>query len=255
MGLKVSVIVPAFNEERFLARTLASLTDQTFHGYELLVVDNGSTDATAAIARRFADRVILETRRGYMNAAARGAAESTGELLTFCDADTLYPRTWLARMVRAFARNPAASAVYGSCRSHDASPIMNRVNGFFFTQWLRVSRLLGLDNTSGFNLVIRRSAFEAVGGYDRRFAKAGPDVELGRRLSRVGPIVFRADIRVEASARRFRQGGVLSTLWMFTKIWWRLLRGRVPRISYDEYNATARQRKSGPPAPADSRMR
>jgi hypothetical protein len=143
-------------------------------------------------------------------------------------------------MVGAFARNPAASVVYGSCRSYDASPIVNRISGFLFTQWLRVSRRLGLDNTSGFNMVIRRSAFEAVGGYDRRFAKAGPDVELGRRLSRVGPIVFRAGISVEASARRFQEGGSLRTLWMLTKIWWRLLRGGDPKISYADYNRRIR---------------
>jgi glycosyltransferase involved in cell wall biosynthesis len=237
---KVSVIVPAYNEESHLAKTLESLRGQRYRNYELIVVDNNSTDGTNAIARRFADRVLLETRKGYVNAVMRGAAESDGELLTFCDADTLYPADWLQRAVRAMVRNPAAPALYGSCTTHDAGPVMNRINGFVYTQLLRASRLLGLENTSGFNFVIRRTAFEAVGGYDTRFAWMSPDVLLGRRLERMGPILFRTSVTVQASFRRFQRGGVIRTLWMYLKTWYRLARGRVPAMSYEQYNAQAR---------------
>jgi glycosyltransferase involved in cell wall biosynthesis len=236
----VSVIVPAYNEESFLGRTLQSLRNQSYPNYELIVVDNNSTDGTNAIARRFADHVFVETRKGYAHAVMRGVAESHGELLTFCDADTLYPFGWLRRAVRVLERNPAASAVYGTCSTHDAGPVMNRINGLVYTQLLRASRLLGLENTSGFNFLMRRAAFEAVGGYDPRFTQMSPDVELGRRLTRVGPVVFRTSLTVQASFRRFQHGGVIKTLWMYLKVWYRMARGRAPGISYKQYNSQGR---------------
>jgi len=234
---KVSVIVPAYNEESFLARTLESLKNQTYPNYELIVVDNNSTDSTNAIAKRYTDLVFVEKRQGYINAVRRGVAESDGELLTFCDADTLYPSTWLEKAARSMARHPSAPALYGTCSTHDAGALMNRINGFIHTQFLRASRLLGLENTSGFNLVMRRAAFEAVGGYDPRFMKMSPDIELGRRLRRVGPILFRTSITVQVSFRRFQRGGVLKTQWMYLKSWYQMARGRAPSLSYEQYNA------------------
>jgi GT2 family glycosyltransferase len=142
--------------------------------------------------------------------------------------------------VRTFERNPRATAVYGPCRSHDASALINGVSGFFFTQWLRISRILGLDNTCGFNFVIRRDAFDAVGGYDPLHVKMSPDVELGQRLAKVGPVVLRSDILVEASTRRFQKEGFLPTLWMFMKVWVQILRRGEPKATYAEYNKEIR---------------
>lgn len=238
--MKISVVVPAYNEEKFIARTLQSLKAQTYADFELIVVDNNSKDRTNEIACQFTDKVYVETQKGYMHAVTRGAAESNGELITFCDADTLYPATWLAEIAAQFQRHPAAVAVYGSCVTHDASPLMNQINGLFYTLFLWVSRWLGLDNTSGFNFVMKKSVFEKVGGYDPRFQKMSPDIELGKRLKAQGPIVYAPGIKVVASFRRYKDGGVLSTQWMFFKGWWAMLVGKAPSISYEEYNKEIR---------------
>jgi len=236
--MRVSVIVPAYNEAVFLAKTLESLKNQLFKDYELIVVDNNSTDKTNEIAKKFTDRVYLETKKGYMHAVTRGANESIGELITFCDADTLYPNNWLSKVVNAFESAPTAVAVYGTCDTHDASRLVNRLNGFFYTQFLRLSRLCGLDNTSGFNFVMKKETFVKVGGYDPNFKKMSPDIELGKRLKKEGKIVFDPTITVSGSFRRFQTGGVLKTGRMFMKSWWQMARGKQPTVDYDDYNKT-----------------
>jgi glycosyltransferase involved in cell wall biosynthesis len=83
--MRVSLIIPALNEAACLAELLGELPPDTAH--ELIVVDNGSTDATAEVARRAGATVVVEPRRGYGYACAAGAAASSGELLVFMDGD------------------------------------------------------------------------------------------------------------------------------------------------------------------------
>lgn len=238
--MKVSLIVPAYNEEKSLAKTLESLCGQTYSDVELIVIDNNSTDKTNSIAKKYTENVRIETRKGYMHAVSRGAQESHGDLISFCDADTLYPPQWVEQIVTEFTKNPQAVAVYGSCKTHDASPWMNNLAGCFYTLFLIVSRWCGLDNTSGFNFVIKRDIFFRIGGYDPNFKKMSPDIELGKRLKKEGPIIFNPNIIVLSSFRRFQHGGVLKTTLFFLKSWWQMLRGKQPTVSYEDYNKEIR---------------
>jgi len=145
-----------------------------------VIVDDESSDGTVEIAKQYTEKVFLETKQGYIHAVNRGAAEATGELITFCDADSIYPPRWIEQVVEAFQKRPDAVAFYGGADTHDANPFMNKINEFFYTGFLRVSRLLGLDNTSGFNFVMKKSAFDQVGGYDPDYQKMSPDIELGK---------------------------------------------------------------------------
>ena len=99
--LRFSVVVPAYNEEGFLAETLRSLRHQDYDGaYEIVVVDNNSTDATAEIAGSFGVRVVSELEPGVCQARQRGLSEARGEIVVSVDADTLYPPDWLSRIDR-----------------------------------------------------------------------------------------------------------------------------------------------------------
>ncbi len=235
--MKVSIIVPAYNEESTIATCLQGLQSQTYENYELIVVDNNSTDETNTIAKQYTDRVYVETKQGYIHAVNRGGEESTGTLITVCDADSFYPEDWLEKIVAEFKKYPKSVAVYGSASTHDSFFLQNYINGICYTGFLRLSRVLGLDNTSGFNFVMRRDIFIEVGGYDAKFKKMSPDIELGKRLKQKGPIRFAPHIKVRSSFRRYQEGGVLATQWMFFKAWWAMLRGHEPSISYDEYNS------------------
>lgn len=237
--MKVSIVVPAYNEEHTIAKTLEGLKKQTYKEIELIVVNNNSKDKTGEIAEQYCDNVFLETKPGYINAVRRGAKEATGDIIAFCDADSVYPQYWLELAVKTFEKNPDAVVVYGTADTYDASVLGNYFNGLFYSLFLRISRSLGLDNTSGFNFLMKKDIYEKVGGYDPAYQKMSPDIELGKRLKEQGKIVFVPSLKVSSSHRRFKEGGKLKTTFMFIKAWWSMLRNRLPEASYDEYNQGA----------------
>ena len=111
-----SVVIPAYNEEQYLGRCLAALARQTYPAdrFEVIVVDNGSTDTTAEIARRYGGvRVITKPRKGVARARQAGFAAARGAVIASTDADTVVPPFWVARIAEYFRADPALGAVYG----------------------------------------------------------------------------------------------------------------------------------------------
>lgn len=238
--MRVSLIVPAYNEEKKISKTLESLSKQSYKDFELLVIDNNSTDKTSEIAHKFTKNVHLEKTKGYIHAANTGAHKAKGELITFCDADSIYPTDWLSKIVAVFDKNKNAVAVYGTCSTYDAGFIMNFLNYYFYTLFLIISKLFGVENTSGFNFVMKKEAFVRVGGFDPNYQKMSPDLQLGIKLKNLGPIIFAPHIKVFSSFRRFTHGGVIKTTLFFLKTWWQIVRKKSPSVSYEEYNKEIR---------------
>jgi glycosyltransferase involved in cell wall biosynthesis len=181
----VSLIVPACNEERLIGRTLGALhaaATALKEPYEIIVVDDGSTDATSAIAVREGARVLRVNHRQIAAVRNAGAAEAAGELLVFVDADTDVPGTVLGAAVHAM-RN---GAVGGGARARfdDPVPLYGRALAW---SWLRLQRFGHL--ASGCFIFCTRKAFEAVGGFDQTLY-AAEDVALSRRLRKLGPFVI-----------------------------------------------------------------
>ncbi|OGI09883.1 MAG: hypothetical protein A2Y40_08585 [Candidatus Margulisbacteria bacterium GWF2_35_9] len=237
--MKLSIIVPAYNEEKTLADTLKGLTSQTYSDFEVIVVDNNSKDKTSEIAKKYTDKVYLETKQGYIHAVIRGAKEASGDIITFCDADTVYPKTWAEKAMKVFAKSEKIVVVYGTCDVFDAGFIGKWTNYLAYTSFLFVSRMLGLNNTSGFNFLMRKDAYIKAGEYDPAFKKMSPDIELGKRLGKQGLVKFVPSLRVSSSVRRFKEGGGIKTTIMFAKAWWSMLRNKLPDVDYAEYNEGA----------------
>lgn|SRR5215204_689371 len=125
-GVRLSVVIPAYNEGSYLDASLTSLRQQDFSGsYEVIVVDNNSTDDTAAIASAHGARVLHEPRRGVCVARERGTRAAPGEIVISTDADTVHPADWLTRLDAQFQRNDGAIAVAGPCRYADP-PVVGR---------------------------------------------------------------------------------------------------------------------------------
>lgn len=115
--IRFSIVIPARNEADYLDRTLAGLGRQDFPGrFEVIVVDNGSTDETAAIAERRGVQVIHEERRGVCQAREAGTRAAGGEIVISTDADTCHPVDWLSRIDRAYRADPKLVAYGGGCR-------------------------------------------------------------------------------------------------------------------------------------------
>lgn len=203
--VRFSVVVPAFDEEAVLGSCLAALRRQTYPGaYEVLVVDNGSTDRTSEIALAAGARVLAEPQRGVCFARQRGLEEAVGEVVVSTDADTVVGPDWLRRIDEAFVSRPGAVAVAGPCTYTDG-PWWGRVWGWLlFGVVALVARLTGfVGYVTATNLAFRRDALD---GYDTRLTQGGDELDVLRRLRRRGRVVFVRDNTVSTSARRLRQG-------------------------------------------------
>jgi glycosyltransferase involved in cell wall biosynthesis len=169
----VSVIVPAWNAERYISRTLRSIMAQTHRQLEVLVVDDGSTDGTYEIAQAFARQdsrfqVLRQANRGAAAARNRGAAIARGGLLAPCDSDDLWHPEKISRQL---ATMRAASAKIGFVYCHSVG--INEEDMIIFPNWAcstvagDVFHRMVEDNLpgSGSGVLIRREVFEAAGGY------------------------------------------------------------------------------------------
>lgn len=176
----VSIVIPAYNAERFLERTLRSAAAQTYSALEIIVVDDGSTDTTHEIALRAADadarvRVIRVANGGVARARNIGIEHSRGDYVAFLDADDIWHPTKIALQVATLeAADASWAACYSLIRPIDTDDVVrlpgpNRHrSGYILAQHL-FARFIG----NGSNLLVRRSAAVAVGGFDPSYADSG----------------------------------------------------------------------------------
>jgi len=211
---KVSVVVPALNEEREIGGCLESLTRQTFSDFEVIVVDNGSTDTTSSIAARYGARVIREPRRGIPYAREAGFRAARAEIIASTDADTVVPADWLERIWQALQGDPETVATFGPFRHKPGSAPRTPIRPLI--PWYEVGLILGqqatwqllrLPHFSGANFAVRKEAFFKVGGFrspDGRIYSDWEDIQLGFKLRRLGKVRYLPDLVVLTSARKLR---------------------------------------------------
>jgi glycosyltransferase involved in cell wall biosynthesis len=234
-GTVITIVVPVLNEEELLPFTLASIHSQAFKNYEVIVVDNGSTDRSPEIGRAFADRFLVEPERGPIHAMHRGILNAKGRFVTCCDADTIYPPHWLERMVRRL-QHRGVVAVHGPIAFRENGPVLRILTliGYCILAWL--SRLFGVSLAGGANLGIRRDAYFACGGYELESDAASQDFRLLQRLSKFGKVHFSPMVACYTSNRRFMKvnfwHGLREAFWL----WWDVARGTT-NISYERYYA------------------
>ena len=189
---RVSVVIPAYNHGAWIEETLEAVVRQTFTEWEAIVVDDGSTDDTGEVARRFAPRVryVRQENAGVSAARNNGLAKTTGRYVTFLDSDDLFRPNGLEVLVAALDRDPSLGMVYGSqCRLKD---------GLVFdcsTPCHRGDILLPLllkDQSfrlSSGTTLIRRDVLQAVQAFDPRFSTSA-DYDLWLRLAASYPVDF-----------------------------------------------------------------
>jgi len=188
MASTISVIVPVYNSAQYLRSCLEHLRQSTDTNYECIVVDDGSTDDSAATAREFGVRVIQGVgRRGPAYARNLGAREATGDILFFIDADVcVYPHT-LARVRANFGQDPALSAVIGSYDDQpESQDFLSMYRNLMHCYVHHRSRREACTFWSGCG-AIRKSVFQEYSGFDESYDRpAIEDIELGYRMARDG---------------------------------------------------------------------
>jgi glycosyltransferase involved in cell wall biosynthesis len=196
MVKKISVIVPAYNEEELIASCLDSLINQTLdkETYEIIVVDNNSTDKTASIAASKGVRVEKESRKGYVHAIRRGIEVADTELIAFTDADCRVPSDWLQKILAHFEVSSKIVGVGGKLAFYDIPPIVDKT----FRSILFFNKAL-----PGNNMAVRRDALWQIGGVDPRI-NLTVDYWLTLKLRKVGKLKVDKRLVVNTSGRRFK---------------------------------------------------
>ncbi len=222
----ISIVVPVLNEEKLLEASLAVFSRGLRERYraELIVSDGGSTDSSLDIARRHADRVVVHSelrRQTIAEGRNRGAAEARGDVIVFINGDTVpaNPEVFFAT-VGDFAqrRGDYRRATALACPVNVAPAERRGADSAFHTfynTYVRFLSLLRIGAGRGECQVVRRDAFESVGGYREGLA-AGEDFDLFARIGLRARVRFAPELLVYESPRRFRKFGYLRVLYWWT---------------------------------------
>ncbi len=208
-----TVIVCAYNEEQLLPGCLHSLLQQSFPPHEIIVINNASTDRTAAVASIPGVRVVDEPRKGLVIARETGRRVSTGDVLVYVDADCRAPHDWLRRVAGAFEGPNPPAAVTGPYRFYDwdiAGRLLVRMYDYSLAPATHVlaQYVFGLGAVLyGGNFAVTRRALTAIGGFDTTIEFHGEDTNLARRVSKAGRVRLNQACWVFTSARRYKTMG------------------------------------------------
>ena len=214
--MKLSIIIPAFNEEDYLSATLdaiqlaeAQLRSRTGANLEIIVVDNNSTDSTMAIALAKGATVVQEPTQSIARARNTGAKHATGDVLVFIDADVIVP-PGLLEVIHAAMNDPACVGGGVDVEYRPRRAIIR----VYLRLWRVLGRLLGM--VQGATQFCRRNLFEELARYDET-AWIGEDVDfywaMRRQAKRThGRVHLVKHPRVHASSRRFDRWPVWKTL-------------------------------------------
>ncbi|MGH8874600.1 MAG: glycosyltransferase, partial [Acidimicrobiia bacterium] len=179
---RVTVVVCAYQEEDHIERCLESLVHLHYPDYEVIVVDDGSTDATAAKARRFPVQVLAPGRQGLSGARNTGLQHATGEVVAYIDADAWADQDWLTFLVLGLDPADAAGVGGPNLCPPDSSPVaqcIGRAPGGPVHVLIDNTRA---EHIPGCNMAFRRDRLREIGGFDPTYRTAGDDVDLCWRL-------------------------------------------------------------------------
>lgn len=183
-----SVVVPVFNGAHTLSRCLGALLSQTIPrcSYEIIVVDDGSTDATSAIAGRYPVRYTRQENHGPASARNHGAHLARAEILLFTDCDCVPAGDWIQEMLSSFS-DCQTVAVKGAYRTDQPEIVARFCQIEFEQRFARLEKAQSIDMVDTYSAGYRSQVFREMGGFDSRFPKAdNEDTELSYRMATRG---------------------------------------------------------------------
>ncbi|MEI7513298.1 MAG: glycosyltransferase family 2 protein [bacterium] len=210
--MKISLIIPAYNEEKYINRCISSAEKHSSDLFEIIVVDNNSTDKTKEIAESFSNvRVIHEKEKGVTRARQRGFLESGGDILAFIDSDTYLNDEWFEILKKEFTNSEKLVCLSGPYIYYDVPKYQRVLVWIYWNIFARIAYLLAGYMVVGGNFAIRRDVLEKMNGFDTTIDFYGEDTNTARRASKYGKVKFNFHFNIFTSGRRFFGQGLWNT--------------------------------------------
>ena len=196
----ISVVIPLYNKEKQIACTLQSVFEQTFQNFEIVIVDDGSTDNSVEEVEKFDDsriRLIHQTNAGVSAARNRGIEEASGELIAFLDADDVWMPEYLATQYGLYQKYPECSVYACNYEFRDSegkvTPTIIRKLPFegedgILSNYFEVASCSHPPICS-ISIMVKKMAIQAIGGFPLGI-KSGEDLLTWARLAVSGAIVY-----------------------------------------------------------------
>jgi glycosyltransferase involved in cell wall biosynthesis len=221
----ISIIIPALNEERHLKRCLDAIAGQNQAPYEVIVVNNASTDKTARIAKQYAFvRLLSEPKRGRVFARETGFKAAKGEILARIDADAVLPTNWTQRVTNYFERPDAVQTAWTGGALFYNVRLPRVVSAIYDVLVFQFNRLLaGHPTLWGSNMALPRTLWQEVADDVCTRNDIHEDLDLAIHLHRRGyRIIYDRHTKVHVQLRRVRSSR--HELWEYLQMWPRTLR-------------------------------
>ena len=185
----VSIIIPAYNAERTIKQCLESIMSQDYTGdYEVIVVDDGSTDSTPHIVSGFSTvKLFRQKNAGPASARNKGASEAKGEIILFTDSDCVPEPSWVSEMLKSFSKNHEVVGVKGSYKTRQKEIIARLVQLEYENKYNYMLKANYIDFIDTYSAGFKKTVFNEMNGFNTEFPVAcAEDIELSYRLSSKG---------------------------------------------------------------------
>jgi len=205
--LRVSIVIPAYNEECHIKECLDSIAEQTVRPFEVIVVDNNSKDRTAEIARSFSFVTLTrEKKQGLIPARNTGLNLAKGDILSRIDADVQLPRNWVEHLQRFYAQSSHDSLACSSPASFYNIRLPAAISSWCTTKIFEINKLLtGSYTLWGTNMVVTAQQWRRIRRYVCDRKDIHEDLDMSIHLRRAGyRIFYDRSIKVKAELKRMQ---------------------------------------------------
>lgn len=230
--MNVSVVIPVYNEEKYIGQCLQGFMNQEEKADEIIVVDNNCKDATVDIARKFNVTILKETRQGLIYARNKGFNSARCGIIARCDADTVVPQDWIKKIKKNFHSSQIA-AVVGPTSFYDIPVLMRSPAQTAHTLiYFKLLKLIhGHEMLFGSNMAIKKTVWKKVKHeVCLNDALVHEDVDLAMHSAKYGKIIFDSSLIAYISFRRLRN--VKSAFFEYPFRWMKMLKSHRKFLSF-----------------------
>jgi len=216
--LKISLIIPAYNEEKYIWECLEyAIKNGESYFHEIIVVDNTSTDATKKVAESYPGvKVVSEKKKWTSSARNRWYLESTGDILAFIDADTHMPTWWAKKIENKFMHNSKIGVVCGPYCFYDLPWYSGMYSWLYYAPILTyfMSKLVGGVCTGG-NFAVRRIILDKIEGFNTDVLFYGDEADFLKRAEKHTKMQYLLNLKMPTSSRRYKHQWIFTTGFMY----------------------------------------